>query len=285
MTPFRTCSVLFVFVKRCEISIYLWSSAQRDEALAAADRLLALLPLGQRPKSSAVPSFVLWCLSFLCPDRQVATSEEPCTPFLPLSLTPWHNYFPSPFILLSLHLPEALQLNPSASTSPLCFKHGLLWRNDLRPGWTSRPQEQPQSLWPQRTVPSGSDIGQGALCCGQTGSSFEHRATGCCQDDWQDKTWCYGNKPPLTGSEVKNNEYTPWKSCTLQSVLFKKRNDADILSFHHHYTLFSGVWGWCSIPMWFASTRSSTRPQPSTWWWSWLRGVISTTTSFATREV
>lgn len=180
------------------------SSAWRDEALAAADLIQALFPLGQRRASSAL-SFYLIVLSFLCPARQLPTSDEPCTPS---SICPRH---------LDTTISHPLQffclIPPSASSlpSPLCFKHGLLRRNNLSPARTSRPQEQPRSLWSQRTVPSGSDVGQGALCCGQTGSSYQHWATGCCQDDWQDKTWCYGNKPPLTGSEVKDENLRGWE--------------------------------------------------------------------------
>ncbi|TMS05743.1 hypothetical protein E3U43_004993 [Larimichthys crocea] len=68
----------------------------------------------------------------------------------------------------------------------------------LGPGWTSRPR----SLRSQRTVPPGSDVGEGPLRRGQTGSSHQHRATGCGEDDRQDEARRDGDEPPLTGSEV-----------------------------------------------------------------------------------
>ena len=148
MTPFRTCSVLFVFVKRCEISIYLWSSAQRDEALAAADHLLALLPLGQRPKSSAVPSFVFWCCFFLCPDRQIATSEELCTPS---SLCPWHLDTTFFHLLLSFYL--SIFLKPSSSI-PL-LPHPLFVSKMDSSGEMTSGQDGHLDL---RSSPSRSDL-------------------------------------------------------------------------------------------------------------------------------
>lgn len=145
-------------------------------------------------------------LFLLCPSRRLPSSEEDCYPS------------PSSFLCLEdpdttiytgfFHLvPEHLSSLPSSICVPFnlyfCLKNGLLWIDAPNPGWTCPPQVQPWSLRSQRTVSSRSDLGQGPLCGGQIGPSSQHWAAGCCQDDWQDKTWCYGNKSSLTGSQVK----------------------------------------------------------------------------------
>ena len=105
-------------------------------------------PCGPKAKIISCAIFCLMVLSFLCPDRQLPTIEEPCTPS---SLCPWHLDTTIFHLLWSIYLSIFLKLSSSIPLLP----HPLFVSNMDSSGELTSGQDGHLDL---RSSPSRSDL-------------------------------------------------------------------------------------------------------------------------------